>query len=408
MASPAVTSDIIDVLARKYQPTKLMSMALQNAPLTAWLPKSEDGQGEICVMRFHVSLPGGTGANVTDAIAAETPDGYKKALLDWKLIYTSYSLDNPSIQRSKGNEQVVDLLQEGLKGTMARHGNELETALFGAGAGMLGVRASASTNVITLTNAGEAFNFMPGQVVGASPNADGSSPRTGTTTVSSIDYSSNKITLASAAAIASFANGDFIFIKGVVGTSTVPIGLGRLFPATAPSAGDTSFGGLDRTIPFTEALAGWRTTGSAGDQVTEQVIKGLQFGSKFEGKTDAVWVSVDTMTQLILESKTRGTYEETQMKSDKYGVNFSGITLRGPWGPVQVFQSPKCSDAVAYCLERSSLKLQSVQEPLIATATRTGKYIDSEQLDAVRLRYRSQFQLLCSLPAHNGVITLTK
>jgi hypothetical protein len=398
MATPD-TVDILDMLERDYKPNKLISLALQNAPLTAWLPKSEEGQGEICVMRFHTSFAGGSGANVTDAIAAEVADGYQKALVDWKLLYTASSMTNPAIQRSKGSKQLVDAWQQAIKGSMARHGNELETLMFGAGYGILGRRASASTNVITLTLPGEAFNFQKGQVVGASANADGSSPRTGTTSVASIDYSNNKITLVSAAGITSFADNDYFFVKGVVGTTAVPGGLARLFPPVAPTAGD-NFGGLDRsTAP--EQLAGWRYTGIAGDQVTEQIIKGLQFGSKFDGKPDTVFISVEKMTTLILEQANRVEY--TSMKSEKYNVNFRGVVLQGPNGEVTVMSSAKCPDANGWALERDSLKLESVQEPLIAVATRTGKYIDSELNDLVRLRWRSQFQLECSLPGHNGV-----
>jgi hypothetical protein len=350
-------------------------------------------------MRFHTAFAGGSGANVTDAIAAEVADGYKKALVDWKLLYTASSMTNPAIQRSKGSKQLVDAWQQAIKGSMARHGNELETLMFGAGYGILGRRASASTNVITLTNPGEAFNFQEGQVVGASPNADGSSPRTGTTAIASLDRSNNKLTLVSAAGITAFADNDYFFVKGLVGTTAVPGGLARIIPPVAPTAGD-NFGGLDRSIA-PEALAGWRYTGIAGEQVTEQLIKGLQHGSKFDGKADTVVISVDKMTTFILEQANR--VEFTEMKSEKYNVSFRGVTLQGPHGPVTVMSSPKCPDANGWALERETWKLESVQEPLIAVATRTGKYIDSELNDLVRLRWRSQFQLECSLPGHNGV-----
>lgn len=404
------TANIVDALERNYQPKKLISMALQQSPLTTYFPKNTDGSGDKCQMRFYTNEAGGFGSNMTNAKSRQVSPGFKSGTADWKIGNSYWSVNNATAKRLQGSSGLVDLLQEGIKSTMRRHGYEIETMLFGSGNGRLGQRLSASTNVITLKNPGEAFSFQIGQEVGASANADGSTPRTGTTTVTSVDYSANKVTLTSAAAITSFADSDYLFItdfQGAFGTGGSPAGLQAIIPSAAPAASGDYLTGLDRSVA-PDLLAGFRYTGVSGDTITEQLIKFLQHGSKFEGQQDTIFLSTDTLTQLILESKSQGLYDPMTMGSKEYNVNFTGVKFLGPNGPVGVFGSPKCPDTLAWALERESWSLQSVQEPLIAVATRTGKYIDVEVEDETAAKWRSQFQLLCKWPAHNGCATLSK
>jgi hypothetical protein len=404
------TANIVDALERNYQPKKLISLALQNCPLTTFFPKSTDGSGDKCQMRFYTNEAGGFGSNMTNAKARQLSPGFKSGTADWKIGNSYWSVNNATAKRLQGSSGLVDLLQEGIQSTMRRHGTEIETMLFGAGNGKLGRRASASTNVITLTNAGEAFNFQIGQEVVADDTVDGSSLRVGSTTVTAVDYSNNKITLASAAGITSFADNDYLFLKdfeGAFGTGGSPAGLQAIIPSTAPSASGDYLTGLDRSLQ-PDLLAGFRYSGISGDTITEQLIKFLQHGSKFEGVQDTMFVSTDTLTQLILESKSQGLYDPMTMGSKEYNVSFTGVKFLGPNGPVGVFGSPKCPDTLAWALERKSWNLQSVAEPLIAVATRTGKYIDVEVEDETAAKWRSQFQLLCKWPSHNGCATLSK
>lgn len=394
------TAAIIDGLERHYQPKKLVSLALQNTPLTAYFPKTQDGSGDKASIRFYQQLAGGVGTNMVNAKAAQVGPGYKVAVVDWKYVAGYWSVENAALKRSEG-PQTVELMQNGVKGSMARMGNEIETFLFGVGNGQLGRRKSASTNVITLTNPGEAFCSQAGQVVSAGPNADGSSLRTGTTAIASVDYTNNKVTLVSAAAITSFADNDYLFLSGFE-VGGAPGGLATIIPSAAPTAGD-NFGGLDRsTAAFTEACAGWRYTETSGDSTLETLVKAVKQGGKFGSNTDAIFISTDRATRLELELGSKVRFAD--MVSKEYGLSFSGIEIVINGKRLTVMSSDKCPDALGWALERESWKLESVQEPLIAVATKTGKYLDAEVNDELVIKWRSQFQLMCPLPAHNGCL----
>lgn len=402
--SATATADILDALERHYQPKKLISMALKECPLTAWMPKDEDGSGDKCQMRFYVSQAGGVGSTMTLAKGRQIAPGFKSGTADWKLVRSYWSVNQAAVNRTKGSS-TIELLQEGIKSTMERHGNEIETMLFGTGNGLLGQRASISSNTVTLTNPGEAFNFQIGQEVVADDTVDGSSLRVGSTTVASVDYSANKVVLTDASAITSFANADYLFLKDYQNAGA-PAGLQKIIPSAAPSSSGDYLTGLDRSV-MPDMLAGFRYTGISGDTLTEQIIKFLQHGSKFGANPDTLFISTDRQTQLILEQKAMGVYEETSMSSKEYSINFVGVKFRGPKGPVNVFDSAKCPDTLGWALTREAWKLQSVQEPLIAVATKTGKYIDAEVEDDIVAKWRSQWQVECKWPVKNGCLTIT-
>lgn len=401
MAGDTVSS-VLASLDRHYFPKKLVSLAMQKAPLMSWLPKSEDGKGEYCVIRMFYSNAGGHGSTVAQAKASQTAGGYVKAALDWELLYAEHQIDIPAIKRAEGGGGIVDVLQFGIKSVMQKHGDILEGLLFGDGNGYLGRISSRSGDVVTLTNATDTWNFQPGMQVIVDDTATGASPRTGTPgylTVESVDHSAGTVTFTDMGHVDSEANDDYLFLKSLENGGTAG-GLSKIIPDSAPGGSD-DFGGLNRSVAPDE-LAGWRYTGTSGETVTEIIIKAIRHGSRFGGKADAVFIHDDLYTQLVLEQADRVVY--SNVKSEEYSVNFRGVQLQTGDGLTTVLPSLRVRPKRAYVLERDSWQLQSVQEPLIAVATKTGKYQDMESADALLLRWRSQFGLMCSLPGHNGVI----
>lgn len=390
------TNDILNGLERDYHPKKLMSMALKAAPLTAWMPKREDGSGEICVIRYLVGNAGGVGSSMANAKTNQKAPLVRKALVDWKIIDSYWSVENPAIKRAEGSG-LGDLLQMGMRQTMSRHGNEIETFLFGDGNAQLGKRASISSNTITLTNKNDAFNFEYGMLIKADDTADGSSPRAGSAYVTTVDYSNGKVTVDNAAGITGFADNDFLFDGEFI--NAAPSGLTQIITPGTPGA----YGGLTRTTE-PEMLSGWKYTGNVGDTMLEQIIQAYKFGTKFEGDMDTLWLSTDRGTQLELEL-TNKKIEFQKMSSRDLGLEYTGIKLVINGKEITVMSAVKCPNTVGWFLERSTWDIQSVNEPLIAVATKTGKFIDAEVNDEIVLKFRSQFQVRCPLPSHNGAIT---
>lgn len=170
------------------------------------------------------------------------------------LKYGVVHLHGPSILAANGDGALLKLVTSQTKGIADTLGADLGFELFRDGVGVRGKRASASTNIITLATAGDTRHFRKGMEVSAGPNADGTSLRTGTTTVASISVSAGTVTLTDASAITSFANDDFLFRTNAVLNGLN--GFQKIIPLTAPTGGD-SFRSVDRSV-FVELLSGSR------------------------------------------------------------------------------------------------------------------------------------------------------
>ena len=136
--------------------------------------------------------------------------------------YGHAQLERLTVEMMKTNMGAfLDEFQTAMDGLFEGMGEDIEGEFFGIGGGARGQRASISTNTVTLKNKWHVFNFHEGMTVRASANEDGSSPRTGRTTVSAVDYSAGTITLADASQLASFANDGWSELVPPSSTATV-------------------------------------------------------------------------------------------------------------------------------------------------------------------------------------------
>lgn len=238
------------------------------------------------------------------------------------------------VAASKGEGAYVDAITDATDETMYTETRRLAFDLM-RGSGIRGTRLSASTNVITLTNAGEARNFDIDMTVGASPNADGSTPRTGTSKVTAISLPNNTITLASAAAITSFANADTMFVAGE--PATCMKGMNVTTPLVAPTGGD-NFRGVDRSV-FPEYLAGDRlTTAVSLANIAEDNIDLIcsQIADRGGEITDAV-MSFKQFGQVKQRTQAQVEYV---MTGGEAKIGFATVVIMTNAGPVRCWGDP--------------------------------------------------------------------
>jgi hypothetical protein len=145
---------------------------------------------------------------VADQWAIAAGDYYGVVLIGDKVFKLSRSNQGAYLENKR---QEIDGLYE-------QAGDNLSKYAWGNGGGSLGRRASINGNVVRLSQRSDACNFEKGMLVVASAN-DGSvstdSLRGGTATaVTGINRATGDVTLANAAAITSFADGDYLFREG--------------------------------------------------------------------------------------------------------------------------------------------------------------------------------------------------
>lgn len=402
-------SQIGDWLERNYQPAKLGNIAFKDAPMTAWLPHKEDAGGDFLQLRWKYGNPEGHGVTFAQAKARGDLATLKpaKVVLDYHTYYSYLPIDNTAIERARGGGlAATDIFQEGMNGTMEAHGDALETFVWSDGYPTLGAIGGISGSTFTVA-AQDIEKWEVGlEIVLAASRTTGALESSGASlTVTKVDRSALTITCNAGivATIGAATNGDFAFIKSTRIDSAArqcAVGIMGYIPDSVGGSdafGDTS---LNRSVePF--RLAGARINITSGVSVRQGLVDTLVQWKKYKVKPDALWMSVERWGELIKECGSNVIYQN--IKNEKYGVAIKGVEIVGPDGPIPCMTSPKCPNANVYGLKRDSWAIHSVNGALIRPAMRYSKYMDSDSVDGIQMRFRSFYQIGCKRPWENGL-----
>lgn len=261
-----------------------------------------------------------------------------------------------------------------IDGLYTQCADDLEGFMFGNSGGSIGRRASASTNVITLSEPSQAGNFHVGMTVVAS-DADGSGSsdalRTGSTTVASVDVNAGTVTLTSAAAITSFADNDYLFRQSAFrGSTSVFIihGLGSfIWPDSSPPA----VYGMTRTADVTK-LAGVRVPAAqlVGKNIQERLrLLGVYMTGRADGPgADEVYLNPEDWDALETNLMSQGTRALTDTNT-RFGFKMLEMTLGGE--SAKIYSARKCPRGTAFALKQSSWCMMSMG-PLFAPQNEDG------------------------------------
>lgn len=323
-------SDFVDIFYRKH-PTLWK---------TANAERMTGHTGEFVGKSFSYSVNFGGNQGVSGTVAkaqagSSTVQG-KEFLAVLSEKHGSVLIKGLAAAASKGSGAYIDVVTLATDDTMYSETRRLAFDLL-RGSGIRGQRASASTNVITMTNVGEARNFEVGMLIGASANADGSSPRVGSTPIASIDRPNNKVTLTSAAAITSFADNDYMFVDGE--PLTCMQGMAITTPLVVPGGSD-SFRGVNRSV-FPELLSGTRlsTTVSLANIAEDNIDFAASEVADLGGEiTDAV-MSLKQFGQI--KSRTQSQVEY-MMTGGEAKIGFATVVIYTNAGPIRCWGDPDC------------------------------------------------------------------
>jgi hypothetical protein len=315
------------------------------------------------------------------------------------LKYCIVKIDGPSLSRLRGNYQsFVNHVTMELDGGLEELGDSIAFDTLGPGSGQRGRRLSAATNVITLTAGADVRNFKPGMTVIASANADGSSPRTGSTTVTAVSPGAGTITLLSAAAITSFANNDFLFRQGDPGTTSDS--LRQIIPLTEPVLGVDSFRGVDRGSD-PQRLAGVRLNDTS--QTIEETTGLLAVNIKNEGKKAncAFWNPI-RFHEFTRRMNAKVEFQSAGGTAD-YGFEY--VMIHTSAGVLKVYSEPDLGPDVAFVGKQSSIEVRHLDDglPDWINDDGLGKTVRMGTADAVEARMRGQHQLIVTVPGEWGI-----
>lgn len=327
-----------------YYAGKLGDVALRSHPTLDRIPKSSPASGHTGSFKgttFNYAIKFGNSQGVsggfTQAQSAAGPTKGKQFAASRFVKYGDIVIDGVSLLASMDDGAFLDLVTLETDGVITEHIDREGFDLFRDSFGIRGQLSAISTNTLTLLNPDDARNFKIDMVIGASPNANGSSPRTGTTTVTSVNLQAGQIIVASAAAITSLGSSDFIFNQGDVGTCME--GMEACTPLTAPTAGD-SFRTVDRST-YVELLAGSRLSSAVSlNQTIEENFGQLGIAVNTTGGkvTDGI---LNPINYWAVVRRGNARVEFTKAGGDMtYG--FETAMISTPAGTIRLWSDPDC------------------------------------------------------------------
>lgn len=399
MAASDLTS-VAFIAKRVYSDKRQGDLAMRDHPAMRMINKEGGFNGVAHFYTVKYGNPASIGGTFSSAQSGAASSKGVQFQVSRKTKYGFVTLNGEAIAATEGNQGAFyDLVTLETDGVLEEMGDRLAFDLYREGNGQRGRRASASTNVITLTNADDARNFKVGMTVIADDTATGLSPRTGSTTITAVDEDAGTITLASAAALVSFADNDYLFAIGDPGTCME--GFEACTPLVAPVYLSDSFRGVDRGVD-TRRLSGVRvdnTAASIEENAGLVAVKIAQVGKK----ADQLFLNPIKFWEVVRRLGAKVEYGGGGGNAD-YG--FESITVHSPAGSLKCYSDPDCPTNRGRVMSSKAHYIKHLKGFPHIIMDDGNKSLRSTSADDIEMRIRSFSNYLQIDPGAFGVFSI--
>lgn len=395
-------------LKEYYTDDKIHEETYKDNVLFEMLPKDEKFYGDVLPVPLIYANPQGRSATFATAqtrAATSSTQGVKFNMTRVR-DYGVVIIDNETMKASMNDKGAwLEARTVEVNGMLRQMGRSAATALYRGTSGTIARAASGfATATITLLNINDITNFEVGMQVGASATDGGGAVRVGTAIISAIDRDLGTLTTASGGgvwnvAIAAFVANDFIFVQGDYDAK--PAGIAAWIPTTAPTA--TPFFGVNRSTDVLR-LGGVRFVGT-GLPYEEAVIEIISRIEREGGNPDYGFFNPFDWRQLEKSLGSKVQYVNPNAGGSA-NVGFKGITVSGNKGPVTLLADRNCPQGLAYFLQMDTWKCRSLGKMPTIFDTDGISMLRVSNADQVEVRGTAYYNLSCSAPGYNGVLTL--
>jgi hypothetical protein len=386
-----------------YPGDKIEKLIYADRPILAMIPKDEGFFGDSSKETLMYGNPQNISATFATAQGLNSNSEYKAFLLTRVKKYGFGFVDNETIKASSNDKGAfLKALSEEMDNAISGVGQAIAVDLARDGSGALAQRASASTNVITLSSPEDARNFEVGMSVSAAAAKSSGGLRTGSTTVAAVDSILGTITLTSAAAITSFADDDYLFRTGDRNSCIAGIQDWLPYDDRATELAASYFGVVRSANPT--RLGGVATDLSALP-IEQAVSRAVTLVEAEGGSPDYCFLNYEDFEDLrnALGSKVQYVEAVTSGSQTKYGtIGFSGIGIHGSKGKVTVLADRTVVPGRCYMLTTKCWKLRSLGPLMDVFDTDGLPFLRQASADGVEIRITSYANLVCRAPGWNG------
>ncbi len=347
MAASDLTT-VAFILKRDYSTRAVADMAMRDHPLFNNINKEGGFVGEAHFYSMKYQNDQGISGTFANAQANAKAMSGKQLQASRRPKYGVYTLKGELMAATRTDKGAfMRVVNKSVDGVLKEMGDSFAFDLYRGGNGIRGIRASANTNVITLTVADDARNFKIGMTVGADNTSTGLSPLVGTTYVTAVNLAAGTVTFNSVAAWGSNADGDYLFRDGDPGTCME--GLELCTPLTAPVLSSDSFRGIDRGS-YPELLAGSRINDTTTSIEENIGLLSLQIGAAGQ-MTRECYLNPISMFKVTRRLNAKVEYTKAG-GSVEWG--FQHATIVTPSGNVKLISDPDCPTNKFYLVNPES------------------------------------------------------
>jgi hypothetical protein len=403
MASLDMTA-FASALKVHYTAQRIQNMVYRDNPLLAMMSKYEQFGGKNLPIPIKYGIPQGRSASFADAQANKVASKYKDFVLTRVKDYSLASIDNETLEASKGNSNAfIEAATSEIDGAIQSATRSLAVAMYRTKSGSIG-QVAASTNVATavivLSDVESVTNFEVSMVLEASTADGGGAVKATKRTIIAVDRDLGTVTVDSVLNTGTaWAVADFLFVDGDYDAKMS--GLLSWLPSTAPTAGDNFFS-VDRSADVTR-LAGIRFDGSALP-IEEALISAASRAAREGGKPDHCFMSYSKYADLEKALGSKVQYVDMKVNPE---IGFRGILINGPRGPIKVVPDQNCPSDRAFMLQLDTWKLYSLGKAPQLLDSDGNKMLRESNADAVEVRIGSYAQIGCQAPGFNVNIRLS-
>ncbi len=404
MAS-ATTTTLDAVLKVYYDDQKVNTLRYSESVVFAMLARMTKFGGKNYPLPIVYNAPTGRNPTIAGAQAAANPSRSEDFVLTRVKDFGVVTISNEALEASEMGDKSAFLSArvteiDGIMSTLVR---SISTALFGTGSGSIANAGTPSTTSLPLSDPEQIINFELGDEISASAT-DTATPRTGTATVTAIDYDTGVLTSDSnwTVQISGLIAGDFLQVSGDLNAKLT--GFAGWIPASAPSA--TPFFGVDRSVS-PNRLGGIRvptTIAPPGLALEEKILRAVARVAREGSKPDMFVLNHAKWADLQSSLGTRVHFGEVKSHDGSFG--FRSIQIMSGSTVVDVVADSYCPSAVGYILQKDTWKLYSLGD---VPRFENGDGLMMLRLgadDGVEVRAKYYAQLGCNAPGKNGRVAL--
>jgi hypothetical protein len=400
MTANSTISSIAYVFKHMYDKA-VADEAIRLHPTIEGIPKNDDFGGD----QINYSVKINNAQNITSgalSLAQAVGSASKGVQFAMKRVIKrgTISLDVEALMAAKRQPDgaFTTLVTNEVDGFVDEFMDRLGFDIFRDSTGNRGQISSISGNTLTLVTSDDARNFKVGMQVAATQNANGTSPRTGNSVVTNLDWDGGTVTLLSAASIISLGSNDFLFAAPEIGSNLE--GMEMCVPLAAPLPGD-SFRGVDRS-QNASLLAGSRIN-DTGTMIEENAGKVAVKIRQAGGRSDRLTLNPQRYWEMIRRLGAKIMYSGGGGEAE-YG--FEKALINSPAGVLEVISDPDCPVSRGRVFLNSSHRMRTLED-FVHIANEDGLYnLRLATDDAIETRVRSMSNYQQTEPRNHGVFAI--